>query len=258
MKWNTLFSKCLILVLIFSLFFIFESAHSAPLKWSYSGKTGPEYWGSLDPAYVKCSKGFEQSPININTANLVEATDLDPLKFRYTTTPFKVLNTGHTIEVIPRNQENSLWIDNERYILKQLHFHHQSEHEINNKEFPIEIHLVHQHSNGKLAVVGIFVKEGLQNNVLKNVFEHLPRTISSEEIVEKPINLTALLPKDKSFFTYDGSLTTPPCTEDVTWFILKEPIEMEQRQIRSFSELYPSNDRPLQPLNNRVVFKRIH
>lgn len=263
MKLNTWFSIFLILTIIFlnmfSLIIIVEGAHSTELKreikWSYSGPTGPQYWGLLDPSYEKCSSGLKQSPININTSKVVESFDLDQLKFRYTTTDFNVLNTGHTIQVVPRNQKNILWFDNIQYILKQFHFHHVSEHAINNKKFPMEIHLVHQNSNGETAVVGIFVKEGLQNYVLKNIFKNIPKNVGLDEIVKTEIDLTALLPKEQSFFTYKGSLTTPPCAEDVTWFILKEPIDMEGTPIRSFAELYPSNYRPLQPINNRVVFK---
>ncbi len=262
MKMNKWFRRLLICttmcLTMFNITIVVEGAHSDELKkdqeWSYSGKTGPEYWGSLDPSYVQCSNGLKQSPINISTSNVVKSLDQDQIKFHFKPTNFKVLNTGHSIEVVPGNQENILWINNEQYILKQFHFHHPSEHEINNEKFPMEIHLVHQNSNGQIAVVGLFVKEGLQNNVLKNVFKNVPKMPGLEEMVNNQTNLTDLFPKEKSFFTYEGSLTTPPCTEGVKWFILKEPIEMAETQISSFSELYPANYRPLQPINNRQVF----
>lgn len=258
-KWSRKFLICTIMYLtMFNLTIVVEGAQADELKkdleWSYSGKTGPEYWGSLDPSYVQCAKGLKQSPINISTSKLVKSFDQDQIKFHYKPTNFKILNTGHTIEVVPGNQENILWVNNEQYILKQFHFHHLSEHELNHEKFPLEIHLVHQNSNGQIAVVGLFVKEGLQNNVLKNVFKNMPKMAGLEEMVINPINLTDLFPEEKSFFTYEGSLTTPPCTEGVRWFIFKEPIEMAETQISSFSELYPANYRPLQRINNREVF----
>lgn len=245
-------------IILLSLFYRLEKSYSASsevkFKWSYSGKTGPEYWGELNPSYIQCSKGSMQSPINIDTSEVVKISGLAEILFRYSPSSFTVKNNGRTIIVKPNNQKNLLLIGNTKYILQQIHFHHPSEHELNKQKFPIEIHLVHQNSIGEIAVVGLFVKEGMSNSGFKTIFAHIPRTINLEETVKEKLDLASLLLDEKEVYRYEGSLTTPPCTEDVKWLIFKKPIEMSKQQIRQMAQLYPVNNRPLQSIGNRDVY----
>lgn len=222
-------------------------------QWSYSGKTGPEYWGLLDPTFSKCSMGLEQSPININTGKVNTLLPFE-VKISYSPSIFRIKSSIYTIEGIPLDQQkNTLWIKDVPYYLKQFHFHNSSEHELNNTKFPLEIHLVHESPHGNLAVVGLFVKQGEPNDKGVKYLEGVKK--NNKKAIFKEIDITELLPMDKSTYTYEGSLTTPPCTEGVKWFLLSEPIVMTQHQIGALSEQYPSNFRPLQPINNRDVYK---
>ncbi|WP_409304949.1 carbonic anhydrase [Peribacillus sp. SCS-155] len=248
--------QMLMALMMFNLLAAGGSAESAEpeqkQKWSYSGTTGPLYWGTLDPSYEACKKGKAQSPINIKTAVVEKSSEYPLVNIHYATASFNISNTGYTIQAVPHNQKNRLLINNETFTLKQFHIHHLSEHEINNLKYSMEIHLVHQNAKGNIAVVGVFVKEGQKNEVLKDVLDHMPNTTGSEQR-RTEIKLDDLLPKVRDLYTYKGSLTTPPCTENVTWFIFREPIEMAGSQISVFAKLYPANYRPIQPLNMRKV-----
>ncbi|MRH43837.1 carbonic anhydrase family protein [Aquibacillus halophilus] len=256
------FRKLLVFTLIF---FIISNIFNGPinsdpvsskrqLEWSYFGKTGPRYWGLLDPTFIQCTIGSMQSPINIRTAKAIQTSGLEDISFKYTPTIFSVKNSGRTIEVVPYNEKNSVTIGTTQYHLQQIHFHHPSEHQLDNRRFPVEVHLVHQDSTGRLTVIGIWVKAGDTNNIISKILENVPKTDSKIHRIEKTIDIANLLPKQKDFFKYKGSLTTPPCTEGVEWLIFKHPIEMSKRQINKITELFPENSRPLQPINEREVY----
>ncbi|GGM23810.1 carbonic anhydrase [Paraliobacillus quinghaiensis] len=248
--------KFVFLFIPFIIMFVLTAPVKAEPDWSYSGETGPNFWGDLDSAYQTCSKGANQSPINIDTTNVIRNAKLKlgNIQFHYKPSHLTLTNNGKTIVAVPDKQENTLLIGNEKYFLKQLHFHHQSEHELDHKKFPLEIHFVHKNKKGEIVVVGVFVEEGTSNTASKKLFESLPQKKGSKKVLKEDVNLLNLLPKDRSLYMYDGSLTTPPCTEDVKWLLFKEQIEISTELIKEFADLYPANYRPLQNLNDRKVY----
>ncbi len=223
--------------------------------WSYEGATGPEHWGDLDVQYATCKIGKEQSPIDIQN---VEKTELPAIKFEYQTGPLKYLiNNGHTIRVNYHDAPGSgnvLVVGGKRYQLTQFHFHRPSEEYIHGKQYDMVLHLVHEAGDGEVAAVAVLLKVGTANATIQQLWEHMPTTEGKEEeIAGVEINPAGLLPRDTSYYTYIGSLTAPPCTERVAWYVLKTPVEVSAEQISAFAKLYPHNVRPPQPLNGRVV-----
>ncbi|MGB6383590.1 MAG: carbonic anhydrase family protein [Terriglobales bacterium] len=223
--------------------------------WTYEGATGAEHWGDLDPEYATCKAGKEQSPIDIRN---VEKAELPALRFEYKSGPLKYLiNNGYTIRVnyhdIP-GSGNFLIVGDKRYQLTQFHFHRPSEEYIHGKPYDMEVHLMHVASDGKVAGVTVFLKAGSANTTIQQIWDHMPKTESKEqEIAGVEVNPAELLPHDTAYYTYMGSVTAPPCTEGVTWFVLKIPVEISPEEIDAFAKLYPHDVRPIQPLNGRVV-----
>jgi carbonic anhydrase len=225
-----------------------ETEHHA--HWAYSGTDGPKEWGTLDPAYSECKLGHEQSPIDIRHA---EKADLPPIQFDYAPSPLRIIDNGHTVMV---NYEpgSFLTVGGHRYQLTQFHFHHPSEEHINGKGYDMEIHLVHSDASGNLAVVAVLLKSGKVNIGLQTVWDHLPKEKDKEATVEGVlINAADLLPVNRGYYTFIGSLTTPPCTEGVAWFVLKTPEEISSGEVGVFAKLYPDDARPTQKLEGRVV-----
>lgn len=223
--------------------------HTSSASWGYEPHNGPDLWGTLDPTFSLCNMGKEQSPINLTNSR---KTDLTPVEFYYRQTRITIKNTGHTIQVNVDNG-SSIVIDGMHYDLQQFHFHHGSEHTIDGKQLPLEMHLVHSSESGSLAVVGVLFTEGKANNAMVPVWSHLPLKPATSHPVPGKLNLESLLPACRTMWRYRGSLTTPPCTEDVTWAILTETISMSITQIEAFSAVYPRNCRPVQPLGKRVL-----
>lgn len=220
--------------------------------WSYEGDDGPGHWGELSSDFLMCSEGWNQSPIDLEA--VVDA-DLPELEFEYYSTNIDELNNGHSIQqnVAPgsflRIPERNVSFE-----LKQFHFHSPSEHTISGAHFAMEIHFVHADKQGRLAVVGILVKEGKEHAVLKQLWAFMPQ--NPGETRSEPIGIeeTALLPPTREYYAYSGSLTTPPCTEGVKWLVLKSPIEASAEQIATFKErIGPASNRPVQPHNARVI-----
>ncbi|MDR2626882.1 MAG: carbonic anhydrase family protein, partial [Dysgonamonadaceae bacterium] len=214
--------------------------------WTYTGNTGPAYWQTLDTAYALAKDGASQSPIDIVTALSVPSDHLGQLVFAYRETEFEVENNGHTIELMPLAKNNYITIDGSApYVLQQFHFHAPSEHTIDGKSFPMELHLVHKDEQGNLAVIGVMIAQGAENEALKEAFAALPRQLTHEGSVkpEVKINTADLFGATPSVYRYDGSLTTPPCTEGVKWIITSEAIEMSAAQIQAFTSLYAGNSR---------------
>ncbi len=218
--------------------------------WGYIGEGGPENWGKLSPEFSSCDLGTAQSPINISSP--IEA-NLDGLEFNYQKSPLHIINNGHTIQVNYQS-ESALKLDGETYKLVQFHFHNPSEHKVNDRNFPMELHLVHQNEKGSLAVVGVFLKQGKVNKALEPIWEVLPEKEGKEQIIPNvEINASELLPTDKEFYRYFGSLTTPPCSEKVNWIVYQKPIEVSAAQLQKFAKLFPFNARPVQNLNRRFL-----
>jgi len=223
--------------------------------WTYDGATGPAHWGDLDPDYTPCKVGKEQSPVDIRSA---EKAELPALRFEYKSNPLKYLvNNGYTIRVNYHDAPGSgnfLIVGDKRYQLTQFHFHRPSEEYIHGKPYDMEVYLMHQANGGEIVGVTGFLKAGQENATIRQLWEHMPKTAGNEqEIPGVVVDPVGLLPRDTSYYMYRGSLTAPPCTEGVTWFVLKTPMEISAKQINAFAKLYPHDVRPLQPLNGRVV-----
>ena len=223
---------------------------SAQHAWSYKGEHGPDHWAEVSPQYATCKVGKHQSPIDIRGAS---AADLPAVDFSYAPAPLEIVDNGHTIEV-DYAPGSFITVGGKRYDLVQFHFHHPSEERIAGQPFPLVAHLVHRGADGKLAVVAVLFKEGAPNPVLEGVWEHLPAGEGPPHVIQgATVDASRLLPADHRYYTFTGSLTTPPCTEDVTWFVLATQVELSKAQEATFAARYPSNARPVQPLNGREV-----
>jgi carbonic anhydrase len=224
--------------------------------WTYEGATGPEHWYALDPEYAIARDGKAQSPIDIITGDLIVNSEVAKPVVAYSKTAFEIENNGHTIELLPSASGNHVTIDGASYELQQFHFHAPSEHLIDGSSFAMELHLVHKNAQGNLAVLGIMITQGEYNETLGEIFENLPQEITGEGAVkpEVEINLADLFTGNEGIYRYDGSLTTPPCTEGVKWSIVAEPVEMSTRQIDAFRALYRGNNRPVQNRYERPVY----
>lgn len=219
--------------------------------WEYEGEEGPENWGEIDPVYETCAIGKEQSPIDLTGT---EPTDLSDIEFNDTTLdPVLIHNNGHTIVVSNKNIENHIVLDGVRYELLQFHFHTPSEHTVDGQASAMELHLVHIDEDGELAVVGILINEGAENAALKLVFDNMSAEKGEPAPVEGTLSISDFMPEDKTTFRYMGSLTTPPCSEDVHWNVFANPIEASKEQIEAFRAIFPMDARPVQPLNEREI-----
>lgn len=228
-----------------------DNGHGA--HWEYEGEAGADKWGDLAAEFATCKTGKSQSPIDLGSA--IEA-ELSKLSFSYKAVPLKVLNNGHTIQVDQKGA-GSAKIDGKEYELLQFHFHAPSEHTVATKAYPMEVHLVHKNGEGRLAVVGVFIKEGKENAALKAAWDNMPDKGGVEKAVDgATFNPSALLPKGDDFYRYHGSLTTPPCSEGVLWTVLKDPIEMSAAQIGKFKQVLHANARPVQPLHDRFLLEK--
>jgi len=226
-------------------------AHSAAPHWSYAGETGPEHWGSEDPAFATCGTGKHQSPINIEKA---QGKDLPALKFDYKDTPLKVTDTGHSFQVNADSGSGGLTVGDDHYDFVQMHFHEPSEERVHGKQFPMVVHIVHKNAKGELAVVAVLIRAGKANKFLRPIFDNFPAQGTAEtNVADKTINVGGLLPEHHGYYTFDGSLTTPPCSENVRWFVLKTTVEASEAQLKQFGARYAHNNRPTQPLNGRVI-----
>lgn len=225
---------------------------TAQAHWDYAGPSGPQGWAALAPEYALCASGTRQSPIDID-ASITLRGPAEAIGFDYGSSSGTVVNNGHTIQV-DINGDNAIAVRGSRFQLLQVHFHHPSEERINNRGFAMVAHLVHKDYMGRLAVVAVLLEPGEANPVIDAFWTYMP--LGPGDRVAMPPNAVALaqlLPKDRRYYQFMGSLTTPPCTEDVLWMILKQPVSLSYDQLRLFAQQFPDNTRPLQPLNGRVV-----
>lgn len=222
-----------------------EKGHA---HWSYEGDTAPGQWGHMSKDYEACSKGKSQSPIDISGAT---DEDLPDIAFSYKPSKLNMENNGHTIQV-NYDKGSSIKVDGGDYELVQFHLHTPSEHTVAGKSFALENHLVHKNAKGELAVVGVLIEKGAENAAYKEIFANLLKK-EEKKSFDVTINAAELLPKDKTYYGYAGSLTTPPCSEGVKWHVLKTPIQMSEAQIKAFSEIFKMNNRPVQPLGGRKI-----
>ena len=228
------------------------AAAQATTPWSYQGKTGPLDWGKLDPAYRVCAKGHEQSPIDIRGAHLNKA--LQPIEFHYISGPVKLENTGNTVRVYV-DPGSYIVYDGVRYDLQQFHFHPPSEEAVKGKLTDMVVHIVHKSAEGKMAVIAVrfTMDRGDSNAVMAALWPHLPTRTGETEKVADMINPGGFLPADRGYWTYMGSLTAPPCTEGVRWFVFEDVLSVSRAQLRAFTAIFPMNSRPLQDPHGRRI-----
>ncbi len=221
--------------------------------WTYEGEEGPRHWAELAPDFAPCSDGHKQSPIDLTKPTL---TDLTNLKFFYQPSKLNVVNNGHTIQQT-YDAGSYIELDGVRYDLLQFHFHSPSEHTINGHYAEAEVHLVHKSADGKLAVVGIMIETGAENAAIKVISDRYDDLVLSGPTVASSVtlNATALLPTGQQTFRYEGSLTTPPCTEGVKWNVMVDPIHMSSAQLDGMKHLHEGNSRPPQSLNGRPLLE---
>ena len=219
-------------------------------SWGYDAVNGPDKWGDLKADYAACKNGKRQSPIDITSA---EPAELETIQFTYSATPLKLIDNGHTIQA-NYGKGSSITVNGRQYDLIQVHFHQPSEEKIDGQAYPMDAHLVHKSKDGKLAVVAVLMKEGKENLFLQTLWENTPKKQGKEIAVQDiQIHLANLLPKTRSYYAFDGSLTTPPCSEGVKWMVMSTPVEMSKQQIKVFGKYYSHNARPVQPLNGREI-----
>ena len=219
--------------------------------WEYTGDDGPAHWSTLAPEFAACA-GRNQSPIDLD--NFIEA-ELPPIAFDYKAGGHDVVNNGHTIQV-DYDAGSSISVDDDTFVLKQFHFHAPSENHIDGKSFPVEAHFVHADAKGDLAVVAVMFEQGDNNPALDTLWARLPGKEGDPQALSPEIAAAELLPGNRDYYRYEGSLTTPPCSEGVRWLVLKHPVPVSAEQIdRLTKALGHPNNRPVQPVGARVVLQ---
>lgn len=226
--------------------------HGGAARWGYEGNTGPQTWAKLSPDFSLCAQGTRQSPISIDDTNTLQGP-AEPLQIHYQASGAMVLNNGRTIQVDVVG-DNTLAVRGTSYKLYQMVFNHPSEERINGRAYAMGVHLMHRDVDGQVAVVAVLLDPGQANTLINKVWTYMP--LDTGDRVRMPaglLDLNELLPQDMRYYQFMGSLTTPPCTENVLWMVLKQPVQISPEQLRLFGQLYPANARPVQPLNGRVV-----
>ncbi len=235
--------------------YMLELTHSEPavqhahIHWDYEGAGGPENWAKLDEKNAACAAGQRQSPIDIRDGIKV---DLEPIKFNYRPSTFRIVDNGHTVQVAVG--DSSISLTGKTYELVQFHFHRPSEEKVNGQRFDMVAHLVHKSDEGQLAVVAVLLERGNENPFIQTLWNNLP--LEKNVDVSPPdlaIDPATLLPASRSYYTYMGSLTTPPCSEGVLWLVMKQPVQVSADQINIFGRLYRNNARPIQPSGGRLI-----
>ncbi|MGE5155645.1 MAG: carbonic anhydrase [Bdellovibrio bacteriovorus] len=224
----------------------------APAPWSYSGEQGPERWASLSPDYAQCAAGRLQSPIDIGS---VERIPYSPLVFRYRSQSLDLVNDGYGVHLlVPPGSE--LRLRGDVYTLTEVHFHVPGEHRINGVGSSAEIHFIHRDARGRPVIVAVRVQAGRRfNSILARITDSLPM-MPGEQVAQTRVGVNPLflLPSERDYFTYTGSLGSPPCSEPVLWFVLAKPLEIDADLIRTIARATGANARPVQPLNGRPVY----
>ncbi len=239
-------SKLLILITL-----LFSGQLLADEHWGYEGTISPEHWGDISKDFRTCKTGKHQSPLNITKAKKLAP---QPLIFHYELTPEEVINNGHTVQVSVNSDDDYLTFNGTHYLLKQFHFHTPSENQIEGNSFPLEVHFVHTDKEGKLLVLAVMLKEGKANQEIEKAWRVVSKQQDKTIKIKSPFNIDKFLPSNKSYYHFEGSLTTPPCTEGVTWLVLKESVTVSKEQVAKFEKLLGhTNNRPIQPLNDRQI-----
>jgi len=227
-----------------------KAAPKKEIHWSYEGEGGPENWAKIDGKNALCGSGQRQSPIDIGEGIKV---DLEGIRFDYRPQRVRIEDNGHTIQVNV-NEGNAIRVMGRSYELKQLHFHRPSEEKVGGKRFDMVAHLVHKDDEGRIAVVAVLLERGeSEQPVIQTIWNNMPLEAGSSTNPPQPLDVAKLLPQDRSYYTYMGSLTTPPCDEGVLWMVFKQPVVITPEQLAVFSRVYKNNARPIQPANSRLI-----
>ena len=233
--------------------------------WGYSGEAAPQNWSKLDPKFAMCATGKHQSPIDL--ASFTKG-DSKPVKLDYKKGATEILNHGHVVQInseilnnghtvqINYQPGSTLTADGRTFELKQFHFHSPSENTFNGKHFPLEGHLVHADKDGNLAVVAVMFTEGAANPFIASLWKQMPNKAGDKNTLVSPVSVLEMLPAERSYYRFEGSLTTPPCSEGVRWLVVKKPVTASKAQIDAFTKAVGfANNRPVQPLNDRKVLQ---
>lgn len=230
----------------------FSSASEKKAHWGYEGEHGPAHWGELDEHFALCFGGVNQTPIDLD--NFIEA-DLKAIDFKYKNRGKEFLNNGHTVQV---NFEpgNSITVEGKTFHLLQYHFHTPSENHIKGKSFPMEVHLVHADENNNLAVVSVMFEVGKESAALAEILKKVPEEEGDVNSLTAEILPAEILPENRHYYRFNGSLTTPPCSENVHWFVMKESVSISKEQLKVMEKvMHAPNNRPVQPANARPILQ---
>lgn len=238
--------------LAFAGLFAMSVAYAAgDVKWTYEGENGADNWAKLTPEFAACN-GKNQSPINLE--GFIES-ELTPIEFSYQAAGNEILNNGHTVQVNYADG-SAIKVDGIDFTLKQFHFHAPSENHIRGKSYPLEVHFVHADKDGNLAVVAVMFEAGEENKELAKAWASMPTEAGAKTALTDVISAAALLPESRDYYRFNGSLTTPPCSEGVRWLVMKNSVQASKEQIEAFSKAVGhANNRPLQPVNARPVLQ---
>ncbi len=231
-----------------------EEKPPADVTWSYSGETGPDQWGALQPEFGKCGSGQAQSPVDLPDAKSGGKTP-GPISVDYKPAPLAVQFDGHVIG-FESSSESSILVDGQRYFLVRGELHSPAEHRVGGKALDMELELYHRNESDEWLVVSVLFAKGEESSVLKPVFDYLPVKASGTVDIVKGVelDLTSLVPSDFAYRYYDGSLTRPPCSEGVRWVVLNKTASVSENQIRRYAGVVGGDThRPLQPVNDRKV-----
>lgn len=213
------------------------------VEWGYEQDNGPDKWSTISSDYQLCESGQQQSPIDLETKDI--STGSESFELNYTDTIFNIVDTGHSLEFEDKSSENTITYNDQDYSLQQIHFHNESENTINGQSYPLEAHFVHTNDTADNLVISVMFELGDENAVIGNSFTKVGSKIE--------FNPEALIPTNGSYYTFVGSLTTPPCTEGVQWLVFEQPLSISEQQLEDFTRHYENNNRNIQPLNGRDV-----
>jgi carbonic anhydrase len=246
-------NKTLVFFLSAGLLIAVSSAYAGGnTHWGYTEDEGPDHWGELAPEFKVCSSGKNQSPINLT--DFIEA-ELPTINFNYGSNATEILNNGHTIQA-NYGSGSTISIGGHIFELKQFHFHTPSENHINGKSFPMEAHLVHADKEGNLAVIAVVFETTQVNETIAAMWRQMPEKAGERYQLSSKVNASSLLPSNRDYYRFNGSLTTPPCTEGVWWLMMKKPVSVSKDQVDSFTHvIHHPNNRPVQPTNARPVLQ---
>ena len=249
------FSKKRHLIAIFSAFafvaFCASSGLANQVHWGYGKENGPAQWGKLHSDYQSCDTESFKSPIDILDSNAQNSTSTLVFNDKYAHFARDIINNGHTLQV-NFDKGSDIVLENEHYALAQLHFHTPSENHLNSKEFPAEVHLVHKDEQGNLLVIGVFIEAGKENLALKSILQSVPKNLNEAKSFSSDL-LDLLLPQNRAYYEFIGSLTTPPCSGQVKWIVMQNPIQASITQIKLLHKIFGNNTRGIQPLNERKI-----